>query len=185
MGQPVPQLSLRQPLRGWLLLCAQALAMAAAMAQAPQPPEELKAQIVFRSLLFVEWPGAALPQGQALQLCLLDEGPLAAALEALAGRRINGHALETRRLRGEPPQLGGCHVALVGAGFDAGLQAAVADKPVLLVSEAPAMLNLGAMLSLQIEDGRVVFDIGLDSARRAGLTISTKLLRLARFVRRA
>jgi hypothetical protein len=181
MGLSAPHLTPRRPLRGWALLCAQALAMTAAIAQ-PQPPEELKAQIVFRSLLFVEWPGTSLPQGQALQLCLADEGPLATALEGLAGRRINGHALELRRVRGE--QFGGCHVALVGAGFDA-LRAAVADKPVLLVTEAPAMLNLGAMLSLQIEDGRVVFDIGLESARRAGLEISTKLLRLARYVRKA
>lgn len=180
MRLPALHLAPRQLLSGWGLLCVQMLAAAQ-----PLPPEELKAQIVFRSLLFVEWPGAALPQGQALRLCLLEEGPLAAALEALAGRRINGHALETRRLRGDPPQLGGCHVALVGAGFDAALRAAVTDKPVLLVTEAPAMLNLGAMLSLQIEDGRVVFDIGLESARRAGLEISTKLLRLARYVRKA
>jgi len=170
--------SLRRSLCGALLACAPLLAAAQ-----PLPPDELKAQIVFRSLLFVEWPGTALPQGQALQLCLADEGPLATALEGLAGRRINGHVLELRRVRGEQ-QLGACHVALVGAGFDA-LRAAVADKPVLLVSDAPAMLNLGAMLSLQIEDGRVVFDIGLESARRAGLEISTKLLRLARYVRKA
>lgn len=177
MRLPALHLRLRRLLCGALLACAPPL-----VAAQPLPPEELKAQIVFRSLLFVEWPGTSLSQGQAMQLCLADEGPLATALEGLAGRRINGHALELRRVRGE--QLGGCHVALVGAGFDAP-RAAVADKPVLLVTEAPSMLNLGAMLSLQVEDGRVVFDIGLESARRAGLEISTKLLRLARYVRKA
>jgi hypothetical protein len=44
------------------------------------------------------------------------------------------------------------------------------------------MLQQGAMLNLLVEDGRVVFDVGLDAAHRAGLEISTKLLRLARFV---
>jgi len=39
------------------------------------------------------------------------------------------------------------------------------------------------MINLQVEDGRIVFDVDLDAARRANLTISTKLLRLARFVR--
>jgi hypothetical protein len=54
---------------------------------------------------------------------------------------------------------------------------------VLVVSDAASMLDNGSMINLQVEDGRIVFDVELDAARRAGLVISTKLLRLARFVR--
>ena len=58
-------------------------------------------------------------------------------------------------------------------------------RALLLVSDAPAMLGRGVMLNLQVEDGRVVFDVGLAASHRAGLEISTKLLRLARFVQRS
>ena len=39
------------------------------------------------------------------------------------------------------------------------------------------------MVSLHIEGTHVGFDIGLGTARAAGLEISAKLLRLARFVK--
>jgi len=63
------------------------------------------------------------------------------------------------------------------------LRTALAALPVLVVSDAATMLDQGAMINLQIEDGRIVFDVDLDAARRVGLAVSTQLLRLARFVR--
>jgi len=154
-------------------------------AQAPasdQALAELKAQIVFRTMLFIDWPAGQLRPGQALSLCLLEDSPLATALLGLAGRTINGHALEPRRLRAD--QASTCHAALLGPTTDTGpLQQA--GRALLLVSDAPAMLGRGVMLNLQVEDGRVVFDIGLASAHRASLEFSTKLLRLARFVQRS
>ena len=63
------------------------------------------------------------------------------------------------------------------------LRPALAELPVLVVSDAAAMLEQGAMINLRLEDGRIVFDVDLDAARRAGLAVSTKLLRLARYVR--
>lgn len=148
-----------------------------------QPAQEvtLKAEIVHRAMLFVEWPDSSLRAGQPLALCVLDDGALAAQVLALAGRMVNGHPLEARRVT-RAEQLAGCHAALVGAAFE--VAAALAARPVLIVSDAPAMLGRGVMLNLQIEDGRVVFDVGLDTAHRAGLEISTKLLRLARYVRK-
>lgn len=156
---------------------------AALMAQTPDRAlAELKAQIVFRAMLFVEWPATQLRQGQPLSLCLIDDGPLASALQGLGGRQINGHALEPRRVRID--QTTGCHAALLGAAGETGalLQP---GRGMLLVSDTPAMLGKGVMLNLQVEDGRVVFDIGLATAHRAGLGISTKLLRLARFVQKS
>ncbi len=140
---------------------------------------QLKAQVLFKVLRFIEWPPRSLADGQALQLCLLEDGtPLAQELRALDGRTMDNHQLQVRSVRDR--QLGGCHIALIG---DAqGLP--VAPSATLLVSESPGMLDRGAMLSLQVEDGRVVFDVSLEAARRAGLDISAKLLRLARFVKK-
>lgn len=148
-----------------------------------QPAREvtLKAEIVHRAMLFIEWPDSSLRAGQPLALCVLDESALATSVLALGGRMVNGHPLEARRVA-RIEQLATCHAALVGAAFETA--AALAGRPLLVVSEAPAMLGRGVMLNLQIEDGRVVFDVGLDTAHRAGLEISTKLLRLARYVRK-
>jgi len=145
-------------------------------AWAQQSPAELKAQVLVKVLRFVEWPAAQLAEGQALQLCLLDDGELAQRLLPLDGQAVGARPLRVRSQRTRA--LGGCHVALLGAA------APGAGAGILLVGEEGLQPDRGLMLSLLIEDGRVVFDIDLDAARRAGIEFSARLLRLARYVRR-
>lgn len=144
-------------------------------------PESLKAEVIYRLLMFITWPPERESPDQRLQLCTLAEGHVDSALQSLAGRNIRQLAIAVRRL-GRPDQPGGCHVIYL-AGPQPTLRAALGDSPVLVVSDAAPMLDEGAMINLQVEDGRIVFDVDLDAARRAGLSISTKLLRLARYVR--
>ncbi|MCU7376252.1 YfiR family protein [Paucibacter sp. O1-1] len=157
-----------------------AAAPALAQASGPAAPESLKAEIVFRALMFVSWPGDRISSGKGLQLCTLGDGRMDTALLALGGRMIRQQGLETRRARLD--QLGGCH-AIYLAAPNPSIIAALSGRAVLLVSDTTSTLADGVMLNLQVEDGRVVFDIELDAARRAGLDISAKLLRLARFVK--
>jgi hypothetical protein len=86
---------------GALLLAAASMPLSAHPQELPSALDALKAQILFRAMLFVEWPAATLSPGQALGLCVLDDGPLAAALQGLNGRSINGHVLEARKVRAE------------------------------------------------------------------------------------
>lgn len=160
------------------LCCSAALLAGAAQAQAAATAPQLKAQVLLKALRFVEWPAASLGERQPLQLCLLVDGSLAQELQAQQGQRINERLLQVRAVHNR--QVNGCHLALVGP--EAAWSGAEAT---LIVTEAPGLLERGAMLSLQLEEGRVVFDVGLDAARRAGLEISARLLRLARFVKKS
>ena len=54
----------------------------------------------------------------------------------------------------------------------------------LLVGDLLGGLGDGVMLNVQIELGRVVFDVNLKAAREDGLDFDARLLRLARFVQR-
>ncbi|MEH0166321.1 YfiR family protein [Roseateles microcysteis] len=168
-----------RPLTRTLGLLLLALSLVAEVRAQADTAAQLKAQILIKALRFVDWPAASLGPGQPLHLCLADDSPLAQALGALAAPAVNEHALRLRALRDR--QLAACHVALVGPAQD---WSGVATGATLLVAEAPGMLDRGAMLNLQVEDGRVVFDVDLDATRRAGLEISAKLLRLARYVRK-
>ena len=79
------------------LLLSPLLVATAARAQA-LPEVEIKAQILWRALQFIEWP-AEVGATQPLQLCLLSSGPLAEALREWQYREINGRRVELRRLR--------------------------------------------------------------------------------------
>ncbi len=144
-------------------------------------PEALKAEVVYRLLMFVTWPAEREPAGRPLQLCTFGEGRMDSALQGLAGRPIRHFSIDVRH-QPRADQLAGCHLLYLPASQPT-LRPVLAELPVLVVSDGAAMLEQGAMINLQIEDGRIVFDVDLDAARRVGLAISTKLLRLARYVR--
>ncbi|MGM9489947.1 YfiR family protein [Ideonella sp. YS5] len=162
---------------GWLL--ALILAWAAMPAQAQREEPELKARVLFQVMLFVQWPGRT---GEtSFQFCTLDDTPLAEAMRSFEGRRINDRVFSWRRVSVE--QLGACHVAYVGHAGQPALQQQAASHGVLWVGDELGLLDRGAMLNLQVESGKVVFDIGLETLRRSGLDISAKVLRLARYVK--
>ena len=167
-------------------LCALALmllAPLAAQAQRQAPESELKAAILVNLLLFVAWraPGAQ-PQDH-LTACYLEAGPVAAALVQFDGKPLKGRPLRVTRV--ELAQAGRCHLLYVSpleAGYLLQLAPAMQKGGVLLVGDSAGYLQRGVMLNLAVDGGRVVFDVDLNSVRQAGLTVSSKVLRLARNV---
>jgi hypothetical protein len=154
-----------------------------ALAQRHAPEAELKAAILANMLLFVDWPARGAQAADRLTVCYLDGGPLVAALDQLDGKLIKGKPL--RVLRVDAAQLAACHALYVGRGDAArlpNLVAALRAGGVLVVGDAAGYLQRGAMLNLEIDGGRVVFDVDLRAVRQAGLAISSKVLRLARQV---
>lgn len=165
----------------WWALALCLLPAHGALAQAGSA-ETLKVEVIYRALMFVSWPpGSGEAAATGLRLCVMGDGRVESALQALHGRPIGQQAVEVRRL-GRADQASDCQMLYIAAPV-AALKASLGDAPVLVVSDGRAMLDHGAMINLQVEDGRIVFDVDLDAVRRAGLDISTKLLRLARFVR--
>jgi hypothetical protein len=150
-----------------------------APAQAQRQEPELKAQVLFQVMLFVQWPGRE--DETAFQFCALDDTPLAQAMRGFEGRRINERVFTWRRVSAD--QLAACHVAYVGHAGQASLQQQAGLRGLLWVGDELGLLDRGAMLNLQVDSGKVVFDIGLDELRRSGLDISAKVLRLARYVK--
>ena len=55
--------------------------------------------------------------------------------------------------------------------------------PVLTVSDGKGFVEAGGIIELYLEGGRMRFAINVDTAERAGLRLSSRLLRLARVVR--
>lgn len=161
----------------WVAVLA-GIAAAATTARADASAPELKARIIVRALLFAQWPAAVLQPGQTLVMCLAEEHPLAGAVARQDGQMINGHRLQLRRGATDPSKQ--CHVALVGPNERAPM--AQRRHGLLRVGDVLGGLKDDVMVNVQVELGRVVFDVNLKAAREDGLEIDTRLLRLARFV---
>lgn len=165
-------------------LLAATLLLAAALAAAAPPEHEVRAAIVVNLSLYVEWPD--LPgQPAELAICIAGHGPTASALLGLDGRTLHGLPVSVRSLA-NPAEGPHCRVLFIGDSAKrspADWLRDFADRPVLTVSENDDFLAAGGMAAILRSGSRIVFDINLAAARRAGLRIGSPLLRLAREVR--
>lgn len=180
------------PLKRWraLLWCAllamsQPVALPAATPTATE--SQLKAVFVFNFSHFVEWPPGAFDAPTApFVIGVLGGEALAAQLEmAVRGERVAQHPLQVRRV-GSAGDIGDCHILYIdksqGAQLD-GILRALNGRGTLTVSDVDDASRHGVMIQLATENSRIRLLINVDSARMAGLTISSNLLRPAEIVR--
>ena len=60
----------------------------------------------------------------------------------------------------------------------------LANAPVLLVSDMPGFVERGGMIQFVTEGNRVRFLVNLKAAQKAGLALSSELLKVAKSVQR-
>lgn len=146
--------------------------------------QRLKAAFVFRFPQFVTWPSAAISGRNSFDICVAESQGTATALrEITSGESQNGLPL---RVRENPVELNlaGCHVlVLPGSRPDRDLLKRAAGMPILTVGDSANFLDEGGIIQLKVVDRRVRFEISMPAAVRAGVTLSSQLLRLASQVR--
>jgi hypothetical protein len=177
----------QQGTTGWAGRCAALAALTCLLvpldAQAgPAPTEpQVKAAFIYNFAQFVQWPTAPQTPG-AVTVCLLGTSALGNFLSALSGRPVGGATLRVRTVAGDQPF---CNILVIPDGEADQLPAALEKSRgghVLIVGETPGLAERGAAINLFLEQNRVRFEVNIDAANRAGLAISSQLLRLARIV---
>lgn len=154
---------------------------------APALDRVVKAVFLFKFIDYVDWPASAFADATSPYVIgVVGADDIARELvQAVAGRRVGDRAIDVRRLRRGDP-LAGLHMLFVGAGESAQLPAlvrAAQGLPLLVVTEEPSGLPPGSAINLAVVDGKVRFDVALESAERAGIRLSSRLLSVARSVR--
>jgi len=148
----------------------------------------VKAAFLYNFAKFVTWPAGAFTSANApVVFCLAGEDPFEELLDGTTkDRKIEGRQIVVRRLPADAP-LAGCHLVFSGE-TDGGRVAHVLQRAVgagaLTVGESEEFLPLGGTIRLLVEEGKVRFDISTRSAEKAGLKVSSQLLKLARTVER-
>jgi hypothetical protein len=146
---------------------------------------DVKAAFLFNFTRFVEWPSAATQPSAPFRLCVVADRQTTAVIEkTMEGESVNGRPSQTT-VPATPEDARVCQILFVGrseTGRLAQLLAAVRDRPVLTVSDAARFTTRGGMIGFVLDDDRVRFDVNLGAAKRSGLQISSRLLRVARYV---
>lgn len=146
----------------------------------------VKAAFVYNFILFTEWPASALKAGETINLCVNAYSPVAPALAGYEGRTIRKSRLKVRQLNSLNDLPASCHVVYLDQ-LDRQawpqIRKRIDNSSILTISDSSEVGAEAAMIVLGTNNDRIVFDISARTAGRAGLTMSSKLLRLARELR--
>jgi hypothetical protein len=145
----------------------------------------IKAGYVYNFAKLVEWPSSAARSGP-LVIGVLGNDAFATVLErVVAGKRIEDRPFEVRRLKSRDFRACGCQILFVAAAESARIDDILQFQntaSVLTISEAPDFAKRGGVIGLEIDDSKVRFIVNVDAAAQASLTISSRLLALAKIV---
>ncbi len=147
--------------------------------------DAVKAAFLYRFTGYVQWPPPAHP-GAPFTIVVLDADGIAAELgQLLQTHQIQDRSAQVRSIR-SIREFQDAQVLYVGAAHLENLRhviAAMAGRPVLIVTSEDGALDAGSMVNFVLLDQRVRFEIGLDAAHGAGLKVASELLAVAIRVR--
>ncbi len=164
---------------GWVLIASLTL-----LAQVAKPSEyDVKAAYLYNFGKFIEWPARPAPvEDGVFRICVLGQDPFGSALNAiLAGETISGAKVVNNPVAKAEDAVN-CRILFISSSESVQLKhilAALANTGVLTVSDMPEFSQRGGMIQFVWQGNRVRFQVNLESAKRAGLTISSELLKLA------
>lgn len=169
-----------------VLLSAQAMSpVAHAQAPGSAPEYQLKAAYLFNFTKFTEWPSTVLPPGAPIHVCVTGRDPFGDILDTLESKIVQSHAIHIRRgLRAET--LRGCHLVFVSEEDDRSEQSvlrAAEAVSALTVSDRDGFVERGGTIGMLTRDSRILFEINVEAGHRAGLKLSSQMLKLARSVK--
>jgi hypothetical protein len=140
----------------------------------------VQAVYLFDFAKFVRWPAGA--ENTPMQFCTAAPAAFEQALaRTIAGGRIDGRELSLKHVE-HAAEVRDCDILYIDSSFHAQADAlvnAVAGKPALTVGDGLGFLARGGMIQFLLVENRVRFAVNLGSATRAGLSLSSELLKVA------
>jgi len=147
--------------------------------------EEIKAALVFKFPVYVRWPGGAMnAKSDNFEFCVLGNCRLSDLLSQFDGEKVMGKTICIKRLS-NIEALGNCHMLFISSSEKGNLPAifkTIQGKPVLTVGDMKGFARNGGIINFTRKNDSVHFEINPESGKRAGLKITSKLLRLAKIV---
>ena len=148
---------------------------------------EVKAAFLFNFTKFVAWSDAAAPDPAApFVIAVLGDDPFGEALSALEKKTAQGRPIVVQRAN-SLDSLKNCRILFVSSSVGSRLPEilrAAHARSILTVGDMEGFASRGGIIELVLQGDKVGFEINVNSAKQAGLTISSKLLSLAKAIHR-
>ena len=150
---------------------------------------ELKAAFLYNFIKFTEWPAEeARQKSEPFIIGIVGRDPFGAALDkVIEGEIFQNKTVMTRRFPRMDEAAANSEVLFIGSSEESNLPAILKSldgQPVLTVSEIENFAHRGGVIQLKKENNKIVFEINIEAAKRAGLAMNAQLLKLAKIVKK-
>jgi hypothetical protein len=142
---------------------------------------QVKAAYIYNFAKFVDWPAGGAGD---IDVCVLGEDPFNHDLALIEGKRILNRNIMIKRVASYR-NASGCDILFISESEEDHLAQIVSflkGYPVLTIGDSEGFAEKGVMINFYMEGRTVRFEINPKAAARAGLRISSSLLRIAKIV---
>jgi hypothetical protein len=148
----------------------------------------VKAAFIVKFASYVEWPDDAGAQRRPFVIAVLGTDPFGRILDdMLTGKDVRGRKILLRRFSTlDQGTLDGADILFVSSSERPDLPRILRTldkRPILTVGDMDQFAARGGIVGFRLQGNTIRFDINLEQAERAGLKMSSQLLKLARIVR--
>ena len=156
-------------------------------AQQPASREsQVKAVFLFNFTQFIDWPAKTFTEPESPMIIgILGDDPFGNYLEqATLNEKISNHPLIIQHYK-TAGEIKKCHLLFINISNKEELDhtfKTLEGRNILTVGDSRNFIRQGGMIRFFTENDKIKFQINVEAAKAAGLTISSKLLRLAEIV---
>ena len=166
--------------------CIIGTAVPACFAQPRSAPEyQLKAAFLYNLLQFIEWPQQAFKDASSpITICVYDDRAAGSAFDSYRNENIRGRKLVFKKYDDMQRSLE-CHVMFVNTQDRKTLNTIIANagsRAILTVGEFDDFARMGGIINFFTTDNKLRFEINPEAAKKAGLKVSSEILKVARIV---
>jgi len=149
---------------------------------------KIKAAYLYNFTKFVEWPAEVFADTSlTLSICIIGEDPFGKAIDTIKDKTVKGRKLSIRRFT-SIDDLKECHVIFISPSEKKNLARIlekIKDMHMLTVSDMDGFADRGGMINLNKVKNKIRLEINLDAAEQSGLKVSSKLLNIAKIIKKA
>jgi hypothetical protein len=147
----------------------------------------IKAAYLYQFGRYIEWPPKSFPAADSpFIIGVMKQDPILPDLEQIAKlKKIQNRTIRILKFTGVS-DVQTCHILYLSKTVAAETQSELIRKMArtgtLVVGDDPTTLEVGGVMQFVVEDNKIRIVISQKAAKREGLTISAKLLQVARIV---
>jgi hypothetical protein len=173
--------------RAVVMFAALALLLPCRFAAQETQEYQVKGVLLYHLTQFVEWPASAFATPEEpFTIGILGNDPFEKALEEIIrGEKAGTRPIVVARYQ-KVDAAKKCHLLFIGASEKDNLRKIMAqlkDRPILTVADTEGFIRSGGMIHLyKNQENKIRLRINLNVVKGCGLTVSSKLLRVAEIV---